>query len=156
MATSFLVAVNDSVSSRAMMDFFEHFALDCSTTYVTLLHVFRKPSASEELMGEEYMQEKLPAKIKAILDDAKNKLVAKGIPPENVTINYVTEPYPTITDGLIDQYKKGVYDIVVIGRKEMSKAEEFVLGDISTRLIRALKGAAILVVRSKSGIVCRG
>ena len=91
-----------------------------------------------------------------MLEEAKNKLVAKGFPPGNVTINYVTDPYPTITDGIIDQYKKGVYDIVVIGRKDMSKAEEFVLGDISTRLIRALKGAAILVVRSKSGIVCRG
>ena len=139
-----------------MMDFFENFALDCSNTHITFLHVFRKPSASEELMGEEYMQEKLPAKINAMLEDAKNKLIAKGFLSENIKINYISDPYPTIADGIIDQYSKGVYDIVVIGRKEMSKAEEFVLGDISTRLIRALKGAAILVVRSKSGIICRG
>ena len=139
-----------------MMDFFDHFALDCGNTHVTLLHVFRKPSSSEELMGEEYMKEKLPAKIKAMLDEAKEQLVEKGFPPENVELNYVTEAYPTITDGLIDQYNKGVYDIVVIGRKDMSKAEEFVLGDISTKLIRALKGAAVLVVKSKSGIICRG
>ena len=62
MATTMLVAVNDSVSSRAMMDFFETFALDCTNTHITLLHVFRKPSASEELMGEEYMKEKLRPK----------------------------------------------------------------------------------------------
>jgi hypothetical protein len=38
--------------------------------------------------------------------------------------------------------------MVVIGRKKMSKAEEFVMGDISVRLIRALEGVSVLVVKS--------
>jgi hypothetical protein len=38
--------------------------------------------------------------------------------------------------------------MVVIGRKRMSKAEEFVMGDISIKLIRALENAAVLVVTS--------
>ncbi len=148
MANRYLVAVNDSASSRSMMIFFANLALDCKNTHITLLHVYRKPSASEELMGEEYMKEKLPAKIKAMLQKTKDMLVNKGFPPDNVEVKYITDPYSTITDGLIDQYNKGDYDIVVIGRKDMSKAEEFVLGDISTRLVRALKGAAILIVKS--------
>ena len=39
--------------------------------------------------------------------------------------------------------------MVVIGRKRMSKAEEFVMGDPSIKLIRALQGASILVIKSK-------
>jgi hypothetical protein len=35
----------------------------------------------------------------------------------------------------------------VIGRKKMSKTEEFVVGDTSIRLVRALEGTAVLVVK---------
>lgn len=56
------------------------------------------------------------------------------------------DPYHTVTDGIIDQFNKGRYSMVVIGRKTMSKAEEFVRGDVSVKLVRVLKGAAVLVV----------
>ena len=38
--------------------------------------------------------------------------------------------------------------MVVIGRKKMSKAEEFVLGDPSVKLVRALENTAIVVIKS--------
>jgi hypothetical protein len=38
--------------------------------------------------------------------------------------------------------------MVVLGRKRMSKAEEFVLGDVGVKLVRALEGVAILVVKA--------
>ena len=84
-----------------------------------------------------------------MLNEAKSKLVESGFHPDAIDTKLVTDPYPTITDGIIDQLKKGNYSPVVIGRKEMSKAEEFVLGDISVKLLRALENTAILVVKSK-------
>lgn len=48
----------------------------------------------------------------------------------------------------MDEGNRGSFDMVVIGRKRMTKAEEFVLGDISVKLVRAL-GAAVLVVKSE-------
>ena len=61
----------------------------------------------------------------------------------------VNEPYLTIADGIIDQCKKQHFDLVIIGRQRMSKAEEFVKGDVSIKLVRALEGTAILVIKSK-------
>jgi len=69
--------------------------------------------------------------------------------PNNIQVKLITETYPTLADGIIDQYKKNDFDMVVIGRKRMSKAEEFVMGDPSIKLIRALEGASILVIKSK-------
>ena len=63
-----------------------------------------------------------------------------------VKIKLIEDPYTTVAEGIIDQFKKGHYSMVVIGRKRMSKAEEFVKGDISVKLVRALTGAAVLVV----------
>jgi nucleotide-binding universal stress UspA family protein len=38
--------------------------------------------------------------------------------------------------------------MVVIGRRKKSKSEEFVLGDVSVKLVRALEGNAVLVVKT--------
>jgi nucleotide-binding universal stress UspA family protein len=113
-----------------------------------LLHVWRKPSASEELMGKKFADEER-SRVLSFLREAKERLIEDGYNPNEIKIDLVTEPYPTIADGIIDQFHKGNFDMVVIGRKTMSKAEEFVLGDISAKLIRALEGTAVLVVRTE-------
>ncbi|MBU1169271.1 MAG: universal stress protein [Proteobacteria bacterium] len=146
MGNTILVALNDSMSSRAVLEYLAKLALCPDDLRVILLHVFRKPSGGEELMGRKYMNQQ-PAKYKGLLEDAKNQLVEKGIFPENIEIIMVTEPYPTIADGIIDQASKLKPTMVMIGRKRMSKAEEFVLGDVSIKLVRALEGMAVLVVK---------
>ena len=148
MNNSVLIALNDSVSSRAVVDFVAGLSLCPDDWHVTLIHLFKKTLASEELMGKKFTAE-LPSRFQAVLEKAKGKLVEKGFAPDKIEIKLVDEDYPTVADGIIDQFKKGDFNMVVIGRKRMSKAEEFVMGDISVKVIRALEGAAVLVVKSK-------
>lgn len=143
-----LVAVNDSVSSRAVVDFLANMSLCSDSWNILLLHFFRKPSSSEELMGKKFTADQ-PARMMNVLEKAKEKLVTGGFPAENIKLELVKEPYETIADGIIDQANKRNSGMVIIGRKKMSKAEEFVMGDISVKVIRALEGAAVLVVKSK-------
>jgi nucleotide-binding universal stress UspA family protein len=111
-----------------------------------LLHVFRKPSGGEDLMGKKFMNQQ-PARYLSVLEDAKTQLINNGFFPDNIEIALITEPYPTVADGIIDQVRKLKPSMVIIGRKRMSKAEEFVMGDVSIKLVRALEGVAILVVK---------
>ena len=148
MKNSMLIAMNDSLSARTAVDFIADLAICPEEMDITLLHVFRKPSAGEELMGEKFMKEQ-PARYLNTMEKAKDKLVEKGCNPNTVMIKMVEDPYPTVAEGIIDQFNKGDYSMVVIGRKRMSKAEEFVRGDVSVKLVRALKGAAVLVVTTK-------
>jgi nucleotide-binding universal stress UspA family protein len=145
---SVLVSLNDSVSSQAALDFFARLEFCPENCHITLLHLFRKPSASEDLMGKKFTKE-MPTRFMAVLEKAKDKLVESGYNPKNIEIEMVTEPYTTVAEGIIDQCKKRHIDMVVIGRKRMSKAEEFVLGDVSVKLVRALEEAAVLVVKSE-------
>jgi hypothetical protein len=142
---SMLIAMNDSLSARAAVDFIANLAICPEEMDITLLHVFRKPSAGEDLMGKKFMKEQ-PARYLKAMERAKEKLVEKGCNPNTITIKLVEDPYPTVGEGIIDQFNKGDYSMVVIGRKRMSKAEEFIRGDVSIKLVRALKGAAVLVV----------
>ncbi len=147
MKTSILVSIKDPLSSAPILNFFNRLILCREDQRITLLHVWRKPSASEELMGKKFAEEE-QSRVLSFLQEAKDRLVGDGYDPDEIKIDLVTEPYPTIADGIIDQFHKGDYDMVVIGRKTMSKAEEFVLGDVCAKLIRALEGTAVLVVRT--------
>mgnify|MGYP001764721265 CR=1 FL=1 len=146
MGNKLLVALNDSMSSRAVLDYIGNLSLCPDDLQIVLLHVFRKPSGGEELMGKKYMNQQ-PAKYTAILENARDYLISKGFFPENIENVLVMEPYPTIADGIIDQAQILKPTMVVIGRKRMSKAEEFVMGDVSIKLVRALEGIAVLVVK---------
>ena len=145
MKNALLIGIKDSRSSKAAVDFIVGLDICPERVGITLLHVFRKPTAGEDLMGEKFMLEQ-HTKLLTLLADTKERLVEKGCPPDKVTTQLTAEAYPTVADGIIDQFQRGDYTMVVIGRKKMSKAEEFVRGDISMKLIRALTDAAILVV----------
>ena len=147
MKNSILVALNDSVSSRKALEFMFRYSILSKDAYLTLLHVFRKPSAGQDLMGEKFMSQQ-PARFQNFLEDIRNRFVQNGYRPERIEIKLTTEPYATATEGIIDQFNKGNYHMVVLGRKRMSKAEEFVLGDVGVKLVRALEGVAILVVKA--------
>lgn len=143
---SMLIALSDSVSSKAVLDYVLSMAICPESVKVVLLHVFRKPSGGEELMGKKFMNRQ-PARYMEVLEKARDRFLEKGMPMENITLKMVTEPYDTMADGIIDQAKQIRPSLVVIGRKRMSKAEEFVLGDASIKLVRALDGMAVLVVK---------
>lgn len=147
MKKSILVALNDSVSSRKALDFMLQHSILPKDADLTLLHVFRKPSAGEELMGEKFMKQQ-PARFQKFLEDTRDILVRNGFDPLRIELKLTMETYSTITEGIIDQFNKGHYSMVVLGRKRMSKAEEFVLGDVGVKLVRALEGVAILVVKA--------
>jgi len=145
---SILVSLNDSVSSRAVVDYLTKLAFCPEDAHITLIHLFKKPTATEDLMGKKFAEEQ-PARFSAVLEKARDKLVENGFNPSNIEIELVTDPYPTVAEGIIDKFKKKHFDMVVIGRKRMSKAEEFVMGDVSVKLVRALEGTAVLVVKSE-------
>ena len=149
MKQSILIAVNDSFSSRATLNFFSKLNFRPDSIDVTLIHVFRKPAAGDELMGKKFMDAQ-PERYLALLEKAKESLVeAAGVPEENIHVKIVNEPCETVADGIIEEFKKGGHSMIVIGRRKKSKAEEFVKGDLCIKLVRELEGAAILAVKTQ-------
>lgn len=146
MECSILMAFNDSSSSRWALDCVTKMSTCPENSTITLLHVLRKPTGSEEMMGKKFMRT-ASTRIETAMEKARDQLLEAGFMSKNIIVKIVDTPYPTVADGIIDQFSKGHYDMVVIGRKKMSKAEEFVLGDTSVRLVRALEGTAVLVVK---------
>lgn len=148
MSTSILIALKDSITSRSAANYVSDLPFRREDTRITLLHVFRKPSSSENFMGTDLLETEQP-RAESFLNETREKLIENGYVPDMVEVRLVTETYPTVSDGILDQCETGDYDMIVIGRKRMSKAEEFVMGDISIKLVRALQGVGVLVVEPK-------
>ncbi len=144
---SALVALNDSVSSRAVVSYICDWFRGFQDWHITLFHLLRKPSASGELMGKRFTDEQA-TRLTGMLQETKAKLVKIGFDPDAIEIQLEHKHFATVAEGIIDQFRRQDFDIVVIGRKRMSKAEEFVMGDPSVKLIRALERTAVLVVKS--------
>lgn len=148
MKNSILVALKDSVNSRKILDYLIQMPIRRDEVHITLVHVFKHPPGSEEFMGEQFSKEE-PPRLQAVLQNGKEKLIKNGFSPDQIRIKLVTEPHPTTAQGIISFFNKENFDMVMIARKRKSKAEEFVLGDVSVKLVRALEGASVLVVKPK-------
>lgn len=146
MNKSILVVLNDTPCSELAVNFLAQCPLSFSEVQVTLMHVFREPTGSEEMMGRKFLQSQ-KGKIEAAMTNARQRLVEAGYPPEHIHTHIETQPYSTVANGIIAEVEKGDYDMVVIGRKKMSKSEEFVLGDASIKVIRDIEKATVIVVR---------
>ncbi len=142
-----LVALSDSVTSQSVLDHMIEMNYYRDECQITLLHVFRKPAAQESLMGKKFTSEQEP-RIMQILEKARKKLVDTGFDDNSIEIKLLIEQFPTVTDGIVHQFQQDDYQIVLIGRKHKSKSEEFVLGDISIKLVRILKNTAVVVVKT--------
>lgn len=146
MSNSILVPLSDSLTSHSVLRYLTHMPICIEDTDITLLNVYKEPAVSEDLMGKSFVEKQESRMIK-FLDDAKDKLVEAGFNPERIHVVLLKDHYPTVTDGIVAEFNRGSYDMVVIGRRHMSKAEEFVLGDISIKLVRILENTAILIVK---------
>ena len=148
MTISILAAINNSISSRWVVDFLCQMPLNPDDVDIKFVHILREPKSGEDFLGEQFSKN-LPERFIEVLNNAREKMLNRGFQPERIKTELITHDYPTITDGIIDTFHKGSYNMVVVGRKRMSKAEEFVLGDPSVKLVRELSGTAIVVVKGR-------
>ena len=147
MKKKILVALSDSIISQSVLDHLIEMNYCRDDCQITLLHIFRKPTAQESLMGKKFTSEQQP-RIMKVLENARKKLVDAGFHESGIEIKLLIEQFPTVTDGIIHQFQQDDYQMVLIGRKRMSKSEEFVLGDISIKLVRNLENTAVVVVKT--------
>jgi hypothetical protein len=82
---SILMAFNDSSSSRTALDFLVRMPIRPERIHITLVHVFRKPTGSEEMMGKKFMRN-APSRIKEAMERARAQLVAAGLPEGQIRL----------------------------------------------------------------------
>ncbi|MHC1789311.1 universal stress protein [Solidesulfovibrio sp.] len=98
------------------------------------------------------------AAMRTSLDEARDMLLADGVPEASVATRFVESCRSPLRDAeecsigtsialeILRLAEEGGYGTVVVGRRGVSKQEEFLFGSVSTKIIHAAKGLAVWVV----------
>lgn len=143
-----LVAMDRSEGAMRAVDFVGGLMGGHNFT-VTLLHVIRdgeqikagslyKPLPDEEIQSEEL-------KIQAVFDEAKRRLIDHGFTPDQVTQKVITGA-SSRAKVIVQEAEQGGYSPIVIGRRGLSKFQEFFMGSVSNQVIQLGVDQAVWVV----------
>ena len=106
---------------------------------VTLLHVIRngeklKPGASYKPLPEEDIQTE-ERKMQAVFDEAKRRLIDHGFKSDHVTQKIIAGVLSR-PRAIVQEAEQGGYSPIVIGRRGLSKFQEFFMGSVSNQVIQ--------------------
>ena len=129
---------------------------------ITVLYIERPPNRNlypDEASWVEAGQAQ-ELRIRTFLQQAKSNLTGRGIAPDAVTISYVphcqSPVNPTaqqcsigtsIARDILQVQQQGDFGTLVIGRRGVSRAEEFLFGSVTTKVTHLAKDCTVWVVQ---------
>ena len=145
-----LIAVDGSPYAQHAVAFVGDLFGDQGEYRITVLHVVQRP-AEEQFTDEAVLAawtEEATAAARAILDEARDALVARSIPGERIGTEVEVIEVATVAAAILAARRRLGCCTVVVGRRGLSKQEEFLYGSTSNRILHEADGCAVLVVQS--------
>lgn len=117
---------------------------------VTLLYVERMPPrdlyrSEEEWKGQCSLEKK---RVFDFLAEARATLRAAGIPDAAIAERTILcSEEPSIAKSILEVQQEGGYGTLVVGRRGITKGEEFLFGSVSSKLVHNARDCAVWVVQ---------
>lgn len=157
-----LVAIDGSQNSKRAVEYVADVVKGCRDFEITLLHIERLPDrdtfAEEESWKKECVEHR--QKIESFLSENKQMMEDYDIPGKMVCTDYIESCNSPLTDepsycspgtsiarDILHVAEKEQFGTVVIGRRGVSKAEEFMFGSVSSKIVHSGKDCTIWVVQ---------
>ncbi len=80
-----------------------------------------------------------------MIDIAQSILLETGIPKEAISI-IVRKENAGIARDILDEIKEGDYDTVILGRRGISRARQFLFGNVSKKVLQNTNNCTVWVV----------
>ncbi len=152
-----LVAIDGSKNSLAALDYINDLGRHCPNLQLVLFHVlppvppvykeaiFKDPVAQKYLL--QWKKKHLEA-IEQVLKKSKDKLLRWGWDESQVQIKAQEKRVGLARDILFEAHN-GLYDAVVVGRRGLSKVEEFFLGSVSGKVLQGARDIPVWLIGGK-------
>ena len=146
-----LLAIDGSENAKKAVDYAGRM-FGGSTSEVTILHVVRALGLFQETYPEAYHTEinekwlrETQERMMPVLEEAKHTLIEAGLDAERITIRLETGKGSRAGD-IVEQAYLGKYGTIVVGRRGISKIEQFLMGRVSSKVVQLAKEMAVWVV----------
>jgi nucleotide-binding universal stress UspA family protein len=144
-----LVAVDETETSRRALRYLGEISGCSEGLEICLLHVYPEPPPTylrEGHTAAEYQQER-EGRAQALFAAATELLVGYRIPAAAIrTDTRMATTRTPISGVILEARAEGGYGTVVVGKRGVSKAEEFLFGSISNAVVRNSNGFTVWVV----------
>jgi nucleotide-binding universal stress UspA family protein len=143
-----LIAVDASENAKRAIQYVRDVIGGLPGFHVTVLSIISEPSEDYFVNADERNAwvEKENAATKSILDEYRQVLIQAGFRDEDVTVLAVMKSCASIAECILDEQRKLGCGTVVIGRRGISKKEEFMFGSTSTKILHIAKDCSIWVI----------
>lgn len=143
-----LVAVDENPTTEKALNYVGELLGAAIDIEITLLHVYPDPPPNFFQEGHsltEYTNEK-EAAARKVFAKSSQLLLKYGLGRDNIASICRMTSGETISQTVIRIQKEGKYGTVVLGKRGVSKAEEFLFGSISNTVVRSSKDFTVWVV----------
>ena len=153
-----LVSIDGSRNSLEALDYVNHMGHHCPGLDLVLFHVLPPvpPVYQEEMLKDPIAQKyisqwkkKNQEAIEQVLHQSKEKLIRWGWEETRIQIKSQEKRIGLARDILFEAHN-GLYDAVVLGRRGLSKVEDFFLGSVSLKVLQGAKDVPVWLVGGKS------
>ncbi|ACN13749.1 UspA10 [Desulforapulum autotrophicum HRM2] len=157
-----LVAIDGSQNSRRTIDYVAAIIKDCPWFTVKLLYIEQSPDRDFFPDDDAWKQAcvKRRQEMHAFLSESQQMLIQKGVAPENVQTDYIESCHSPLGEtprycsqgnsialDILNIVKQEGFKTVAIGRRGVSKAEEFMFGSVSNKIIHAGRDFTLWVIQ---------
>ena len=143
-----LVAVADTPTSNKGLEYAANILGQLEGVQTCLLHIYPEPppdyySSGGSLADYKEQQHTTAA---ALLDRSTAVRIDFVLPEQAISRDIQMAEQKTISQTILDVQEEGKFGTVVVGKRGLSKAEEFLFGSISNALVHHTRNCTVWVV----------
>ena len=141
-AGKILVALDTSEEGMGTVDYVGTM-VDGTDWGITLFHVIRGLDFVLPETGE--ILQDIEGAVKALLEQAVGRLEKAGLRPEQISTK-TASGVASRAKAIVEEGKNGGYGTIVVGRRGLSRVEEFFMGSVSSKVMQLAQEMAVWVV----------
>lgn len=143
-----LIAVDESENAARAVSYVRDFLAGFPGFHVTLITIIPEPPEDYFMSESErtaWIKDK-NASSRSILEVYREMLIEAGFRDEDVKAYAVMKECTSIAECILNEQEKLACGTVVIGRRGISRKEEFIFGSTSSKILHTARNCAIWVI----------
>ena len=128
-----LIAMDGSENAAMGATYAGEMLTDRKDVSITLIHIQTEESAQHE------------TEIRKVMDSSKDILLKAGISEKAITILF-RKKRTGIARDLLEEIAENNYGTVIIGRRGLSRTQQFLFGSVSNKILQGAKNCTVWVV----------
>jgi nucleotide-binding universal stress UspA family protein len=158
-APKLLLSVDTSEEALRSVDHVGSMAGAGSPFEITLFHAIRGLNVFLQGFGDSYMLshdkdwiervdreiENAEEEILEVFEKARERLIGAGVSPDRIT-EKVVKGVASRAGAIVDEAENAGYDTIVVGRRGLSRIQEFFMGRVSSKVLQLARTQTVWVV----------